>query len=83
MVNPERIQASPRLPVIHRWGCLKPTAIIRPLSPEDTALQVSLPPWMISLLDHRLVGVQLRIAHLHRRFLEQDGRAPKHISSTL
>lgn len=83
MVNPGRIQASLRLPTTHRWDYLKPAAIIRPPSPEDIALPVSLPQWMNALHDYRLVGVQLRTALPHRRFLEQDGRAPSHISSTL
>ena len=83
MVNPGRTQASLRLPITHRWDCLKLAAIIQPPYPGDTALLVSPPPWMNVLHDYRLVGVQLRIAPPHPRFLERDGRAPSHISSTL
>ena len=83
MVNPEHIQASLRLPITHRSDYLKPVAIIRPLYPGNTALLVSLPPWMNVLIDYPLVGVLLPIAPPHRRFLGQNGRALSHISSTL
>lgn len=82
MVNLGHTQGSLLLPITHRWVCLNPAVITRPLSLEVTALPVSLPLWMITISGHLLVGV-LHTAPLRRLFLEQDGLAPSHSSSML